>query len=434
MRTVDLRHLAQSLRWLAGLAVPASCALLAACASVPAQPPASAASAPVAPVAAAPIASQSWSESYGAGVGQVGVHFAGNTPLASSAPLLNSGVSFAGLDQRLQYSAGYQISPGDLLNPAAANNWRANALPQSVGSQTVNQQVKVQSDPVYGAPLTVGAHYQQQASLLVNGESETAQQAMDLGWAPDFAAFHLNWTPEGAPVDAMQALQCDVSGQVRVPLTALASSTAGGRFVALDAGTRACKVVGDDPALGPLSANTWSTAVRWGKPSRETALRLQSVTPGPGAGVVESERPMTVGSGYELKVSQKRSLGDWQANAGVAYRRAPEAERAASATGNDYVGGLASSPWAANAELTRRLAMLSVAATWRRGDPYWFLPDVRQAADTFGVAVDLSPWAATLWNSYTPTLAMSYNWTRAEAGSTRDGDQSINWNIAFPWR
>ncbi|MGH8446482.1 MAG: hypothetical protein ACREVL_14515 [Solimonas sp.] len=423
-----------------------SCALLAACAGVPAQQvgadagPAAPAPvvAPVSPVAAAPIAPQGWSESYGAGVGQVGVHFAGNAPLESSAPLLNSGVSFAGLDQRLQYSAGYQISPGDLLNPAAVNNWRANALPQSVGSQTVNQQVKVQSDPVYGAPLTVGARYQQQASLLVNGESETAQQAMDLGWAPDFAAFQLNWTPEGAPVDAMQALQCDISGQVRVPLTMLSSGTAGGRFIALDAGTRACKVVGDDAALGLLSANTWSTAVRWGKPSRETALRLQSVTPGPGAGVVESERPMTVGSGYELKVSQKRSLGDWQANAGVAYRRPPEAERAANPLAGDYAGGIgggpASSPWAANAELTRRLAMLSVAATWRRGDPYWFLPEVRQAADTFGVAVDLSPWAATLWNSYTPTLAMSYNWTRAEAGSTRDDEQSINWNIAFPWR
>jgi hypothetical protein len=403
---------------------------LAACAGQPAQAPALPPTIVATPAVAVPAAAPLWSERYGVPVGDIALRVGGSTPLEGAAPLLNSGVSFAGLDQRLQYSAGYQVDPGDLLNPNTASQWRADALPQSVSSQTINQQLKLKLvDAMAGAPVYVGAQYQQQESLRVNGSSESAQQAMDVNWAPGFAAVHLNWMPEGAPIDTLQALQCDRSGQVSVPLATLLGDSTGGRYVALDARARACRVSGDDPALALLTANTWSTGLRWGRATRETALRLQSVTPGVNTGVIASDRPLTAGSGYELRLSQQRALGDWQAKAGVAYRRPPEAERSLASEAES-----AHSPWATSAELRRQLAAMSIAASWQRGDAYWFLPDIRQQADTFALSVNFAPWSTALLGSYTPTMAMSYNWVRADSGNTRDDDQAVNWNVSFPWR
>lgn len=398
----------------------AAALLLAACASVP--PPA-------APAAATPAAAR-WRGGYDAGVGDVDLQLGGTAPLEGSGPLLSSGFSFAGLAQRVGYRAGYEVEPGDVLDPAAASTWRAGALPQSLGRQTLEQQLRLRLDPLYGAPVTVGAQYRQQEALLLEGQRATAQQSVDLAWAPAFAAFRLNWTPEGAPADSGQALQCEVSGQLQLPIAAPGGAGRDARRLAVDARTRACRVLAAEatPAAASLGARTWSTGLRWGGTAQETALRLQSVTPQAGAALL-AERPPIAGSGYELRLSEQRALGDWQASGGLAYRRAPEA--VGDAPGEN-------SPWAANARLTRRLSNVAVAASWTRGDPYWFLPDLRQAADNFALSLDFSPWANSLWHGYAPTMAVSYSWLRADAGNTvgngRDADQSINWNLAFPWR
>lgn len=405
--------------------------LLSGCAAAPVA--STRVNAPAASSGAPPLASDNthsgWIGQYAAGLGDVALHLGGNAPLDSDGPLLSSGFSFAGLDQRLSYSAGYRIEPGDFLTPGAASTWRADALPQSVGSRVVSQQVGVRLLPLYGAPVLVGAQYRQQAALLINGETQIDQQSVDVNWSPAFVALHLNWTPEGAPTDATQALQCDASGKLRVPVTASAAH----RELAFDAGTRTCHVVGDSAALDALTANTWSTGMQWGQAAQQTSLQLQSVTPGAGANVVASEHPLTAGSGYALQLAQQRAFGDWQANGGVIWRRPPEALR------SDVAGPGQHSPWAANAQLSRRLSKVSVAASWQRGDPYWFLPDVRQSSDNFALTVDFSPWASTIWRgSYAPTMALSYNWLRAEDGNTvgngRSEDQAINWNLRFPWR
>ena len=409
------------------LALPLAALGLAACASEAPRPlPTRLNDVPLSTAMAVPgAAPQVWNESFGPGVGELGLRFASNAPLESAAPLLSTGLNFAGLARRLQYSAGYQFSPGDLLNPDAAQQWRSDALPQSVGTQTLHQQLRLQIDTLAGAPLTVGARSTQQDALLFEGSSESQQQAMDLSWAPSFASMRLNWTPEGAPVDARQALQCDRSGQLSVPLAGLLGSDAGDRHLAVDARARQCRVSGDDATLARLTANTWSTGLRWGGARRETALRLQSVTPGVDANVVASDRPLTAGSAYELRVSQSRALGDWQARAGVAYRRPPQALRVLAAPPE-------ASPWATSAELSRRVHDLTVAASWQRGDLYWFLPDISEPADTFALALNFAPWAGVVPGAYTPTMAMSYSWVRADGAG--DDEQTVNWNLSFPWR
>ncbi len=352
------------------------------------------------------------------------LHVDGNAAVFGSSSYLNSGVSVAGLDNRLSYSAGYELQPGALM-PSAAQSWSP-ALPQTVGSQTLSQQLNLDLASLYGAPVLVGARYRQQEALLLSGETQLGQQSMNLSWAPAFAALALDWMPEGAGIDPSQALQCDVSGRLQVPL---AQWVGGLRALRLDAGTRACRVVGSDERLAMLSASTWAAGMNWGRPALQTSLRVQGVTANGTAAVADGLSPTAAapGTGYEFQLSQSRALGDWSAVAGVAWRQAPEAPRG-------VVTEAIGSPWAASAELSRRLAQASIAASWKRGDPYWFLPDINETADRFAVTVDFSPWAARQWSTYRPTLAMSYNWARYDDATTGGDDQSINWNVSIPWR
>lgn len=352
------------------------------------------------------------------------LHVDGNAALFGGSSYLNSGLSIAGLDNRLSYRAGYELQPGALM-PSAAQSWSP-ALPQTVGSQTLSQQLNLDLTSLYGAPVLVGARYRQQEALLLNGETQLGQQSMNLSWAPAFAALALDWTPEGAGIDPAQALQCDVSGQLRVPL---AQWVGGLRALSIDAGTRACRVVGSDERLAMLTANTWAAGMNWGRPALQTSLRVQGVSASGTAVSADglSRTAEAPGTGYEVKLSQSRVLGDWNAVAGVAWRLAPEVPHGGPAE-------VAGSPWAASAELSRRLAQASIAASWKRGDPYWFLPDINETADRFAVTVDFSPWAARQWNTYRPTLAMSYNWARYDAAASGGNDQSINWNVSIPWQ
>jgi len=364
-----------------------------------------------------------WSGDFDAEILEVGLHLGGSAPLESAAPIFDSGLRFAGLERRVHYSAGYQLAPGELLDPEAAQRWRGNALPQTVGSQILRQRLQVELDELFGAPLTLGAEHQQQDALLLVGARESTRQVMDLRWTPAFAVVHLNWQPSGGPVDSTQALQCDRSGLISVPLAA--PEEARGRSLSIDARTRFCRVAAAQPGLAQLTANTWSTGVRWGRSNRETAVHVQGVTPGPGANVIRSDRPLTSGSGYELSLTQLRQLGDWQAKAGLAWRRPPEAQRR-------YLE-LQRSPWATSAELQRRLGAASVAASWRRGDIYWFLPSASAPADIFALSVDFAPWAIEVLGRYTPSMAMSYSWVRSD-DALREDQQSLNWNLSFPWR
>jgi len=401
-------------------------ALLAACASTPTPAP------PAASDTSAASAANAGARADGSpsrtGLGDLALHVDASAPLAESGALLSSGFSFAGTQQLFRYNAGYQIDPGDFLSPSTADTWRPGTLPQTLGSQILSQQFSLRSAPLYGAPVQIGAQSRRQEALLIDGESRIEQQSLDVRWTPAFAALSLSWMPDGAPADTMQALQCAASGQLRVPLEEL-SAADDRRFSAIEAGTRACRVVADTAQLDGLTADTWSTGLRWGAAARETSLSLQGVTPGVGADLVPSDHPLTSGTGYQLQLARQHTTGPWQTSGGLAWRRPP-------APGGAQPEG---SPWAVSAEVSRRLSQVSVAASWKRGDPYWFLPDAHQTADNLALTVDFSPWASTVWHTaYAPTLALSYNWLRAEDGSMvgdgRTEDQAINWSIAFPWR
>lgn len=343
----------------------------------------------------------------------------GSVPrVGAGGPLFSSGLSLAGLGQSLQYSAGYEVKPGDV--------WAAqdNRPPQSYGSQNLHQHLQLRLPAVYGAPLLIGAETQQQESFLLNGEAQQMKQTMDLQWAPGFAALRLVWMPEGAAIDQTQALRCDVAGQVSIPL--LEAGTR--RSAALDAGARSCAVVADAVQPSVLSAQTWSAGFRWGAPRRETSVRVLGVAADtPTVGRTDGTARAAADTAYEVRLAQQRELGDWQARADVAWRRAPTATET-------ELRAMQASPWAASAELSRRLAQMRVAASWKRGDPYWFLSEVQQAADRFALTLDLSSWASSLGYLRVPSLAMSYQWSRLGNGDSLQDDQSINWNVSFPWR
>lgn len=346
---------------------------------------------------------------------QLDLQMDGSVPrVGARAPLFSSGLSFAGLGQMLQYNAGYELKPGDVWAPAS------DKAPQSYGSQHLRQQLQVRLPAFYGAPLLLGAESQQQDSLLLNGEAQQLQQSMDLQWSPAFAALQLSWIPEGAAVDPSQALRCAVAGHVSIPLIDAGAR----RSAAFDAGARSCAVVADTLQPNALSAQTWSAGVRWGAPHRETSVRVLGVAADTFiTGRVEG----TAETAYELRLAQQREVGEWQARADVAWRRAPTATEA-------ELRAMQASPWAASAELSRRLAQLRLAASWKRGDPYWFLSEMQEAADRFALTLDLSSWASSLGYVRAPSLAMSYQWSRLGSGDTVQDDQSIHWNVSFPWR
>lgn len=345
---------------------------------------------------------------------RVDTQLAAELPQLAGEPLFSSGLSLAGLGDRLAYSAAYRVQ-----TDAAAS--------ATFGSQQLQQRFSLRLPALYGAPLQLDARAEQQTALLTETATQRAQQAMELRWAPSFAALRMTWTPEGAAADAAQALRCDVAGQLSVPLRDGGSS----RFATLDAGTRTCAVLSPDAQTAGLSAQTWSAGLRWGAGQRETSVRVLGVTPEPIglAAHPASLTPAAAGESpdaYELRIAQQRALGAWQARADLAWRRPPD--------GQDAVLRTASSPWAASAELSRQLAMTKLSASWQRGDPYWFLAGVQEEADRLALRVDLSPWAATLGHLPTPSLAMSYQWTRLEGGDRLHDDQSLRWDLSFPWR
>ena len=334
-------------------------------------------------------------------------------PRLASEPLFSSGLSLGGLGETLAYSAAYRVQTDA-------------TTPQALGSQQLQQRFSLRLPAPYGAPLQFDARAEQQAVLLSAAAAPRAQQSMQLQWAPSFAALQLTWTPEGAAADPAQALRCDVAGQLSVPLRNGGTS----RFATLDAGTRACAVLGPD-APAASSAQIWSAGLRWGAARRETSVRVLGVAPDfavPDAGktgiplATAGESP----DAYEVRLAQQRALGAWQARADLAWRRPPD--------GQDAVLRTASSPWAASAELSRQLAMTKLSASWQRGDPYWFLTGVRESADRLALSVDLSPWAAMLGRMPAPALAMSYQWLRLDDGEHLQAEQSLHWNLSFPWR
>src|SRR5690606_27343436 len=123
-------------------------------------------------------------------------------------------------------------------------------------------------------------------------------------------------------------------------------------------------------------------------------------------------------------LEHEERIGAWSARAGVAWRQ--RADVAGADPGN----------WASDAQLSRDLGWMRVAAQWQSGDRYWFMPGGSLSSDDLALSLDFSTWAAQRWPGYTPTFLLAYRWQRVEPGLSAAGheDGAVEWRVSLPWR
>ncbi len=324
---------------------------------------------------------------------------------AGGAPVFASELSFAAIESKLQLRSEYRLLAGDLLTPTDAPRWHSGAKPQSLGTQSIVQDARLTLPGPAGAPLQVGMRYEQTDQWLAQSALQQLRQQLDVRWSPGSARVQVQWDAEGLPRDARNALDCALRGQLSIPVSA--------ETVDLQLRGRDCEVdVADHVGL---RAHTWSAGVHWNAGGHSSTVRVLNVDAQP---LPQALRPDV--AAYEFGFEHARTLGDWVARAGVAWR----ALDAPATAGGDV--------WVTDASLRRDLGLLTLAAQWQNGDRYWFLPGYSLPADDLSLNLDLSRWAALHWPGLTPALALSYQWQRRPASGYDDA--TVRGQISLPWR
>lgn len=338
-----------------------------------------------------------------------------------------SSLSVGGSGSPLSYTASYSLKPGGVLD--AEELERSLDVPQQLGGQQIGQNMRLQLPALAGAPLALDfSHESSDMWTLAGSYTRQQRQVAGLSWKPQLAAFTVQWAGAAAGRDGSLALDCGLRGQVRVP-----APSRSGRAHALRFSGRACQVVSANARYAGLAAQTYGAAYLWSKGERESMLSLSAIDPvwqqgAPGSDIEPS---------YELGLTQSRHFGAWTAKALLAVRRAAAWDGTALAV--DDVDAVVEperdTAWTTTATLTRQLPALSVSASWAHGaDPLWFMPDIGQQADRFGLAMDFSRWAQAVVPDLTPTLAMSWHWTQARTRQDeRIGDRQLKLQLSVLW-
>ncbi len=324
---------------------------------------------------------------------------------AAGAPVLASELSFAAIESRLQLRSEYRLLAGDLLTPTAAPRWHSGHPPQSLGTQSIVQDVQFALPRLAGSPLQVGLRYEQTDQWLAQSALQQLRQQLDVRWSPGPARVQVQWNAEGLPRDARNALDCALRGQLNVPVAAAALD--------LQLRGRDCQV--DVTHQDGLHAQTWSAGLHWSAGEHSSTVRLLNVDAEPLPQVMQRDV-----AAYEFGFEHARTLGDWVARAGVAWRAL------------DAPPAVAGDTWVADASLRRELGLLTLAAQWQNGDRYWFLPGYSLPTDDLSLSLDLSRWAALRWPGFAPALAVSYQWQRRPAAGYDDA--AVRGQVSLPWR
>ncbi|MCH9828491.1 MAG: hypothetical protein K0U79_12165 [Gammaproteobacteria bacterium] len=327
----------------------------------------------------------------------------------------------------LSYSASYSLTPGDIVF-ADDIEYASLNKPQRFGGQHIGQSVRLQLPALAGAPLAIAVTHESDDFWTVNGDTQQQRQIADLSWKPRLAMVNLQWAGASSGLDSSLALDCELRGSVGVPTRSRPN-----RSRAVRVSGRNCQVVSNDVRYDDLAAQTYGVAYTWARPQRESSVRLSAIDP---MWRTNSMQP-DINPSYELGVSQSRTRGAWTAKALVAVRRATTWSTPNLMDEDGAILPMEGSDtyFASNATITRRLPAVSVSATWARGaDPLWFVPEIGQEADRFGLAVDFTRWAQTLAPGVNPTLAMSWNWTQARTrANQRTSDNALKLNLSVLW-
>jgi len=323
-------------------------------------------------------------------------------PAAAVLPGVSSDFRLGSDEGLFHYQAGYAMQPGQAFDRASTH------ASDQVASQSLGHDLGLRLDGLPGAPLRLGMAYRQQADWRVDTGSLADERAVQLGWAPAFAAFQLRWSESSA---APQPLDCALQGEMSMPLAEQA--------LALKLGGRSCRIVSTSPEQQGLDARAWSAALEWGAEPQRSTLRLQAIDPVP-AGDGAASDPQ---AGYELGLARQRLLGPWSAQSRLAWRRVEDARHPELAEG-----------WNSETQLRRDLYGLGLSAGLSRGtNDLWFVPEGGARSDQLKLGVDLSRWAGGWMPGLAPQTGLFYTRARSLGSSGRSEDDALQWKFSLLW-
>jgi hypothetical protein len=341
-------------------------------------------------------------------LGSVEMRINGAMPaVGTGAPaMFASDFSIGGRNAPISYRASYAVSPGDVVTALGSDIERA---PTGIARQRTRHQVTLRSPEIASAPLLLDFSTESTGNWTTAGYRTSQRERAQLKWASARADLSLEWSGAGAPRDGTLALDCDLQGTVRLPVSEGGSRSAR----ALTLSGRECRVRAARTPFDQLAAQHVGFGYAWQQSGQQNELRFSVINPEPAAGSYGAD----FGSGYELGLRHSREQGPWRANARVALRQPALWHGAVltSATTQAAQPGDYSAFWAADTTLARELQRVSISASWMHGaDPLWFVQHAGTRTDRFGVALDLSAWASDLLPQLKPQLAMRWRWSQVE--------------------
>lgn len=352
-------------------------------------------------------------------VGPVALNLDSALPVVQSreASLLAGGLALGEADGPLSYSASYALSPGDIVH---AGQSPFAAPPSGLGEQRINQQAMLKLPELAGAPLALGYSRSSADRWTTDDAYEQHRQVASLRWAPEFAEFDLRWAGPGSGFsDPDLALDCDITGDLQLPLAAVDPS--GSSYLQLSG--RGCDVTGSGARFSDLDAQTYGLAYGWQRSGRESRLELAAIDPVWGGGQTRQHADPS----YELGLTQTLRREAWSTSFKAARRQL------ASSAGGDAPE--ARGQWMTSAKLTRELSDFSVSASWAHGhDPQWFAPAPGAPSDRLGLAMNFSRWAQTVAPHWNPNLSLSWRWERDRAAeAAARNEQALRLDLSAYW-
>ncbi len=355
-------------------------------------------------------------------LGALDVKLDGTAPRPGSGnALLRSNVSVGERDRPVRYEASYAVAPGDAITKIGTN---VTETPKGLGRHRVDQRMTLQTPSFGGAPVALGLSTEVERRWTTTGYAQTQRERAELRWSSSLAHFNLQWSDTATELEPATALDCNVQGSVRVPLTG--DERSGRQSLSLLG--HDCTIRAANSRYGSLAAQNWGVAYAWERPSQSSRIRVSKINPVWREGLDGA----AIESSYELGVSHAIDSGDWKAKARVALRQAAtwdDVER------NGSQANERDSYWTTDTTLTRKLQYIAVSAIWVSGaDPLWFTPERGDRRDHFGVELDFSDWARTWLPDLTPSMAMRWDWSHARLrDNSVSRDNRLAVNMAVHW-
>lgn len=336
---------------------------------------------------------------------------------APSSNWIDSRVSVAVPYDIAQYQAGYAIQGGDVVLRLGDNTDAAPLLlpPAQIAGGAFTQTVATVLPSIAGGKPKLSFNTLNSSTLTSAGDTQRRERHQaQLAWTTTPVSVQLQWAAtERSVADPAQPLDCSLGGKLQLGLGVLGAADQSLQF-----GARSCNVDAPGRVASGLGVDSWSGAWQFGgvdQRGRLTFTMLETL-PSP---LQQDLDPAA--SGYELRVSQTRSVGQWTGDTAVGVRRV------------SVVSGNEGSQWVAQANLRREIASVAITAGWQRdADPLWFVPGVASPTDQLALGLDLRSWLSQhLGLSDLVNASLSYRWNESADPNLSGG--AVFWNLAKTW-